>query len=292
MIISESSSFAFVHIPKCAGTSVRTVLLAYDDRAYSYTGNHTNASGLPEVFDVDGFGPVKHNHLSLAAMQNVLPAELERLQTYRSLAITRDPFPRFISCLSERIKHLEGRAISQLSQNRIRREIDRTIDELSKRDPDPATLWPLDLVTFQPQANFIFLEGRCELSKIYRLDQMQEFYDDAARRLDDDFEPATASTTSANRTEVIRNPALRAIDQKAPFLRQTVRRLLPSQFRSRIAAPLKQGSSASLGWILEDSGVKAFISDYYSDDVALWRYSADRPVERGLLLSEVRESGS
>lgn len=291
MIISDSSSFAFVHIPKCAGTSVRTVLLAYDDRAHIYVEGYANASGLPEVFDVEGFGPVKHNHLSLSAMRNVLPQELARIQEYRSLAIIRDPVPRFISCVSERVKHVEGRAISQVSKERIRKEIGLTIEELAKRDADPATLWPLDLVTFQPQVSFVFLDGSCELSKIYRLDEMQDFYDDAARHLGHDFEPATVSATSANRTEVIRNPALRAIDRKVPILRDTARRLLPQQFRSRIAAPFKQGSGASLSWILEEPGVGAFISEYYADDIALWRYSADRSVERGLLLREVTDSG-
>lgn len=289
MIINSDREFAFVHIPKCAGTSVREVLLKFDQREAEYTANFANQTGLEEVFDLPGFGPIKYNHLNLPAMAKILPAELDRLLAYRTITVIRDPYPRFISALSERSKLVSGANITVHSNAEILADTRRVMAAL----PDVARsggAYPLELTTFQRQVDYIFLDGTCVLSRVYRIDQLTEFFSDAIERLGLDDDPADLAGVRANETLAHGPPATRLIeavfDRSIRAIRGVLpegfrKRYLPRQVRNRVSRKLHPSGQAKLAWLLEESEVRAFIEDHYAEDLALWNASHRFEIGRG-----------
>jgi hypothetical protein len=59
MIVSDRHRFVFIHIPKCAGTSVRNVLEGFDE-----TGGRFNT----RIADDPKFGRLDYTHLPLSIM--------------------------------------------------------------------------------------------------------------------------------------------------------------------------------------------------------------------------------
>ena len=82
MIISDKEKFVFVHIPKCAGTSVRSRIEHLDDRSGAYSGR---LEQHPEL------GLLNYVHLPLQTLSDHFPAEFECIKSYRSLAVLGIP---------------------------------------------------------------------------------------------------------------------------------------------------------------------------------------------------------
>src|ERR1700744_524201 len=98
MIISDPHRFVFVHVPKCAGTSVRRALRAIDtsDGQFWRIGEH------PEM------GAVHFAHLTLPDLARYFPETLAKIRDYQSMAIIRDPRDRFFSAIFQRLREFRG----------------------------------------------------------------------------------------------------------------------------------------------------------------------------------------
>lgn len=92
MIISDTYRFAFIHIPKCAGTTVRQYFDKYDQKAIE--------SGLKSHPE---FGVFDYNHIPLHVLHYFFLTEYEKVRAYYSFAILRDPFARFPSSVNMRL---------------------------------------------------------------------------------------------------------------------------------------------------------------------------------------------
>src|SRR5262249_37708599 len=101
MIISDNHRFVFVHVPKCAGTSVRRALREIDTSGGQFwrIGEH------PEM------GAVHFAHLTLVDLAQYYPEAFAKIRDYRSMAILRDPRDRFFSAVYQRLR--EFRLIGQ-----------------------------------------------------------------------------------------------------------------------------------------------------------------------------------
>jgi hypothetical protein len=97
LIISDSKEFAFIHVPKCAGTSIRTSLLQYDTRN-NYYWHHHNLAG-PR--DSDTPLRVDKGHLTLSMLKQLYPNDFRLLSEYTTFAISRHPRKRLISAFFE-----------------------------------------------------------------------------------------------------------------------------------------------------------------------------------------------
>ncbi len=80
MIISDKHQFAFVHIPKCAGTSLRSILQHFDDRGSKFTGRVDHHTEL---------GELDYVHIPLFALREHFRPEFEAVQQYWSFAVVR-----------------------------------------------------------------------------------------------------------------------------------------------------------------------------------------------------------
>lgn len=111
MLISDSRRFIFVHVPKTAGTSVKTALKPYSlprpPRWYSLLRRF----GLPRDYRRYRF-PI---HVSLAAIERVVPPEVFR--GYFKFAFVRNPWDRLVSSyhnIRERPAHPQHRRVQRL----------------------------------------------------------------------------------------------------------------------------------------------------------------------------------
>ncbi|SHO45753.1 sulfotransferase family 2 domain-containing protein [Desulfopila aestuarii] len=91
MIISHNYKFIFIHIPKCAGTSIRNCLLELDPEAVSYWGN---AWALDQDCHVDA----AHQPIENLVKNRDL---LRMFRKYFVFAFVRNPYERFLSSLAE-----------------------------------------------------------------------------------------------------------------------------------------------------------------------------------------------
>lgn len=95
MIVSHEHKTIFVHVPKCAGTSIRTALKSFHDEAMTLYG----------VKSVPGFfgGCVKDLcHLTPSEVSQLLKIDTSK---YLHIIVTRDPVSRWISAYTEHQRH-------------------------------------------------------------------------------------------------------------------------------------------------------------------------------------------
>jgi Sulfotransferase family len=161
MIVSTRHRFIFVAIPKTGTHSVRQALR-----------EQMGAEDMEQVglfvrksFPIPELARIRHGHLTLSQVRPHLdPAEFER---FFKFAFVRNPFDRFVSYCSF-ITRQKGQF-----------------------DRDPKAVMrhflanpPWDHILFQPQHQFVTDdEGRLLTDYIGRVEQMQDSYDEMARRI-------------------------------------------------------------------------------------------------------------
>lgn len=94
MIVSHRQRFIFIHIPKCAGTSLRRALQRYHDD--------------PENFWYRRYHPyfgcaIDYAHMRLWELTTLFPHIIELMRDYETLALVRSPYERFISALAQHL---------------------------------------------------------------------------------------------------------------------------------------------------------------------------------------------
>src|SRR5215468_7000541 len=109
MIICDDRQFAFVHIPKCAGTSIRRALRQAD----------TTGEAFFRIADHPVMGLVHLAHLTLADLAEHYPDTLAQIARYRSMAIVRDPVERFYSAVFQRLREFKEVPQSAISPSLI-----------------------------------------------------------------------------------------------------------------------------------------------------------------------------
>lgn len=96
MLISDSHKFAFIHIPKCAGTTVRKSLLKFDTRNNFYWMHNTlegfGLQGEKTTIDFD------KSHLTLNVLKYYYEDDFKLLNEYTTFAFSRNPVTRLVSC--------------------------------------------------------------------------------------------------------------------------------------------------------------------------------------------------
>lgn len=259
MIISDHHEFAFIHIPKCAGTNVRNRLLPYDN----LNGAHTE-----RVEDHPVLGPTDFVHLPLYTLRDHFPAEFDKVQRYWSFAVLRDPKSRFFSAVAQRVRMYRGAVLRELSEDQIASEISAAIADLQDRQGR----LPPDLIHFQRQVDYVMLDGRQVIGNLYMTSEVDRLLADLAARVGIETLPETdlMSVYAENRTMVYKNHALRVLIEKLrPSPGSPVLSLIPESVKKRIRSTVYTPSGNQFDTVAERIGVDDFIASYYADDLAL-----------------------
>ncbi len=253
MILSDQHRFVFVHIPKCAGTSVRNAVLPFhdaDDRFLKEVEHH------PELGEVD------YRHLPLSLLRELDPEAFQKLKTYESYALLRDPFQRFRSAMSQRAKMYLGKEFAQLDDDEIRSKIEQVIAYLRS---EPRVIAP-DYIHFSRQSDFVEFNGERVVQKLYPVERLDLLIQALSRHIGTD----TLEIGHANKTTVFRYPQLKRITYRSSAL---ARRCLPGPVHETLRVfarrTLMKPGGAQPHPVFSEPDAEDFVRSYYAADIAL-----------------------
>jgi hypothetical protein len=271
MIISDSHKFVFVHIPKCAGTSVRSYISRYDDRDGAYSNRVENHRKI---------GPLDYVHIPLFILEEYFPQELEHIRSYHSFTVIRDPYDRFASSVAQRFRMYHDEPIQKQTVPAIRKEIERVMNYLRGQQKNKAHLLPPEYIHFQRQSDYIYLREERLIERIYRLDEVAGLLEDVGQIVgqtltkEEEKQPAQANITRVHRSDGLR----RVVEGTRPLLRPLLS-LLPESAKKKMRQWVYVPGKDRLGKLFDEPAVTSFIEDYYAADVKLWQESG-QPVKK------------
>lgn len=261
MIINDPHRFAFVHIPKCAGTSVREQLKLHDS---------TNGAFAGKPFNHPKLGRLDTAHLPLRVLRDYFPQAFAKLEAYRTFAIVRDPFERFPSSFYQRMRMHDQQVMETVPQRELEDRIIHLI-ELLESHGSTADL-PHDLIHFQPQSSYILLEGVRKVSDIFSIEDVTLLFQALNKQLG--LSPGDQSAmqdASLGKSTQYRLSLLHGIDQKIPMaLRSKILALTPPSALNALKSILFQPNRDRFANIMKTSRVRDFIEEFYADDISIY----------------------
>ena len=127
MILNQEYNLAYVHIPKCAGSTVKSQLRPIDQTQ----GRFERIEPHPV------YGSLHTAHLPLWLLRALYPDDYEALRGCDAYTVVRDPFDRFQSALAQRIRQFHDRDPFELTPTELRKEINAVVRFLSDNPNDP-----------------------------------------------------------------------------------------------------------------------------------------------------------
>lgn len=251
MLIRHDLRLVFLHVPKCAGKALRSLLI-----------ETAPAGGLRELWNY-GYSNILHRYVDLAhlPLQDLRAyPEFAYLDHYRVLACVRNPYARLPSAVNEfyrqRSKEDERKANSHALTEAMKNHY---YDQLpaGHRELDPRFIHSLPIHFFthygdEPKVDFLL---RCEslrsdvLALADRLDWPQSLRQQAAQQLRD--EPDNLSAASLSPRELALANALYAIDIRSfgyPWLAPEATPAQPPLTDPARVSSLHQAPSLSWHW--------------------------------------------
>jgi hypothetical protein len=252
MIISQSHNFGFVHIAKCAGSTIRQQLRDKDDLG----GRFYKTMTLP------GLGRINANHLSLQMLRDHFPEELAQLKAVTSYTLTRDPMGRFVSGISQLMRD-RGMDPGTASHDDVLIQARGVMVYLNALDGFP----DLEHILFARQIDYVMLEGEKIVSHVCAMEDIDALFDVMATRHD----LHLMKDTVWNPTVTYKVPALSDILNRAKWFAQKV---LPLRgyvaLRDFAAKKLTTKGAPQLSETLRGSvEISDFVERYYANDRAL-----------------------
>jgi hypothetical protein len=268
MIISPRHQFVFVHIPKCAGTSVRTQLIKCDPGhlALAEVGLH------PEL------GKIDYGHVPLNRLREYFPEEYGYLQRFTSYAVVRDPLDRFGSSLRQMLWRYDQRPMTLIPPPELRDLTMRALDEVAQQLEQPSHRF----IFFARQRDFIYDGDRRLVDHLIPMSLVPEFITHLSRITDT---PMEAGTRSNQNVEL----RFKRIGGLAYRINDSLRRSLPLDMHAKVKdRALKllsaKKNAAEASGILDLPEIRAFVRDHYAADRALYQQvMAEMPLIKATL---------
>jgi hypothetical protein len=255
MIIIKAHDFAFVHIPKCAGSTVRQQLRARDDlnERFYYT------------IQIPDFAKINGNHIQLSVLKTYFPDDFKALRAVTSYAISRNPLDRFISGVAQHVRDAGEDPGSMRPA-----EILRRAQDISAALRMPAQDHVIAHTIFLPQVDYVYLGGEKIVDHVYTIEDMDAFFD----RLETQHDLHLIRDKKWNPTVTYRVPAMSG---RAQSLNKIAQKYLPMKayvsLRALGTRVLTTPGAPKMEQILrEDAGIRDFVADHYASD---WQFYRD-----------------
>lgn len=272
MLRSTRPALFFLHVPKCAGTSVGNSLepFAGFPREEMTRDLGVDPASLPSYlhdlrYDHPDLGPIKLNHLPLAALAESFPHVWATLLRSSAFVVLRDPRERFVSAVLQRLREFRGVGASAVSDAAIEAEAERVCAWLSERG---GPFCDVEHIHFARQCDFVEHEGRRIPDRIFPIERLERLYtwlravhglaieapvpERVGRRARGGLGPLHRAASAAGRT--LLTPGLR-------------RAVYPLWLRSGAFVP----ASGGYGRIAFGEDVEAFVRGHYARDLELHR---------------------
>ena len=270
MIISDKYKFCFIHIPKCAGTSVRNVLQLFDDtqgKFTQYVGRH------------EALGMMDYVHIPLKILREHFSDEYTKIKTFQSFTVLRDPFSRFPSSLSQRLKMYGDKPFKIMSKREIQRSIDEAINYLNnKGDLD---ILAHDFIHFQKQCTYVFDKGEKLIDNLYTPNDLRFLFGDIEKLINKkligslDFLKQPANSSKIYRSEFLKS----CFSFFHPILSKPTNHILPESLKKRIEDYLCVPRDVKMKVMFDSDYIRSFIENYYSEDIKLYYSVYDREAQ-------------
>jgi hypothetical protein len=251
MIIDDVHRVAFIHIPKCGGTSVSRQFGQLDS-----CGGHFRRKG-----EHPNLGLIHFAHIPLYYLKQEYLAEFEKIRNYRSFALLRDPHSRFASAVCQRLEEFGGVPPLQITSPIALREARHVMKWLMARD----RFCNLEYIHFSRQADYVRLDGVQVASDVFLIENMAEFGASLGELCGITFDPERRDNTNFASS----NSLLAGLRRLKPIYS----RLTPWPMRER-ALKLLQRLNLQTPTLLydefrQDPEISAFVETYYAEDFAL-----------------------
>jgi hypothetical protein len=255
MIIAERHGFAFVHIPKCAGSSLRQQIEVFDEEN----------SFFSRVKHHPVLGPVDYGHFTLAELREHFPDRYEKLLRLDCYAVARDPLDRFGSALRQTLFMYDKRPMTLIPRPELINTARRVVDEL---DASFDRL-PTRYVFFTPQTRYVFDQGERVVTRVYPIEATSRFIAEIAARIGAPLDTGRRSNQNVDLKVKALGPALFRVNA-------ALKAILPDSTHAglrRLVLPLvaRKESAASALRLADEAFVQDFVSARYADDLALHR---------------------
>lgn len=253
MIISHRHGFVFVHIPKCAGTSVRTQIERCDPTHVA----------LAEVDEHPVLGRIDYGHIPLPLLREHFPDEYWALETLTSFAIVRDPLSRFGSALRQMLWQYEKRPMTLVPRDELRELALRAIDEAAAGIGASSARH----IFFARQSDFVFDGDRRLVRHLVPIEEVAAFIAFLAEKTNTSMDPETRS----NQNVELRFKGLGPLAYRINgFLRQRLPLSLHARLKDAALSLLSaRGSAAEASGILDLPEVRDFVAEAYARDTEL-----------------------
>lgn len=157
MIISERSNFIFIHNPKCAGTSVRRLLMDYDTTG-EFFWSTTDWNGR-RIFNA---------HMPLFMFRSCYPHYFALLQTHLSFMFVRHPYERTVSAFNELHPEFAPKPGDPASEAAYTTALNDFICDIKDSG---LRRHPLKYRHFFRQSEFAYLGNKCHVDVIMKIEE-------------------------------------------------------------------------------------------------------------------------
>ncbi len=258
MIIDDKHEIAFIHIPKCAGTTVRKHLQPFD---------RSNGYFTARVEKHNQLGMLDYVHIPLFVLKEYFLEEFDLVNEYWSFAIMRDPFSRFASSVSQRLKMYGGMPIHEMSKGEIINEVNVCIDFLRSKSGNYVLL-PAEYIHFQRQIDYIYVDKKKVVKSIYTMSDISLVLNLLQEKIGGEAEDIAdgESLASENNTLVYRNDLIRLIIKMI----KPCSSLLPNGIRDVFRDKVYVSRDSKMADVFMSDTVRGFVEDYYRSDIELF----------------------
>jgi hypothetical protein len=257
MIIDDVHRVAFIHIPKCGGTSVGHQFRPLD----SYEGRFRRPGTHPRL------GPIHYSHIPLSFLRDEYPDEFEKVATYHAFAVLRDPHARFASAVCQRLEEFGGLAPLEITTDIATREARAVMDWLRARD----RFCDLEYIHFSRQTDYVRLNGRQIVGHLYPLEDLSGLAASLQTLCGLAFDPERRENTNFVSTGGLLSQLRRF---KPLYSRLTTwgmrERLLHLMQHWKLHTP-----SSLYDRFRRDPTISRFVEDYYAEDFAIRKIASD-----------------
>jgi hypothetical protein len=267
MIISKKHNFTFIHIPKCAGTTVRTVLSEF---------NEWKHSGPPWVKNHSYCGLMDFGHIPLFTLRDHFKNDFEAIKASWSFAVVRDPHERFASSVSQRLKMYNENSIYSLSTKDFERVIKKDIEFLINQ-PKTENLLPAEYIHFQKQSDYLKIEGEMLVDSIYTTGNLSELFEEIEKITGKKLSYRSDKSQDVRKegeTRVIKRDSLIWLVKAGKMF--GLNKIISSNIKQRILGPISTPRDQRLKSLFMEPYVKNFISDYYQDDIEIYKSATQK----------------
>lgn len=261
MYIFPKSNLAYIHIPKCGGTSLKKLLMNTE------VCEHNNWLLNSREKMADG-NIVDLSHLTLAQIFHYFPDVFEKLLHMSVFTMIRDPKERIFSSIFQSIRmYGDSKAMNTENRTELIRQTDHLLDTVKKHFDNDCNL-PYHLVHFNRQRDYVYFQDTQIVNNIFLLDYDVELL----RWINMRMNTGHVNLPKENFSQKQSGYLVKTMQQVAKATPRPVKTFLKTRanlslhkLEKRMARPL------DLRGILKDSNnLMGFVDDYYREDLKLY----------------------